>query len=77
MADITEGSSTPENVTTTDHLQGTRPGVFGSRYRYCAVCGLEFPENTMTFFEGKWYGNECGDSKDIASILILRRGRGK
>lgn len=74
MADIVEGLSVPTNVTTTDHLQGTEPGGKGGRWRLCHICGLEFKESAMTSFEGKWYGNVCGDSKDISSILIKRRG---
>lgn len=75
MADYTEGASTPVNVDTTDHLRGTEPGGRGGRWRLCHICGLEFRESDMTSFEGKWYGNQCGDSKDIPSILLMRRGK--
>ena len=34
----------------------------------CGVCGLDFPEDQVTVFQGKVFGIPCGCYKDIEQL---------
>lgn len=38
------------------------------KWHRCWSCGIEFPEEEMVKFRGRWYGIPCSDCEDIQQL---------